>query len=282
MLDVERVVVVVVTNAPDETAQMLREVLTDRCGVLPIRVRPSAVAFGGPSTAPREVQCIPWTPRRFQKHPYFLTWAHKGILRRALEDPSLSHFVYLEDDIGFSNASLSYWLRFREPLASHGLLPGFVRYERNGGSLYVVDQTARQSRRRASVRLGSDSVVGSSEGELTFVGLDNPHQGMYVLDRVLAHEHFRDSPARSHVRSRVLHGPNYSWSSGCIRERAAIGPMFDNVPFGFAARTVVPVKNWDDGEPLLDSSCLIEHVSGNYSAAPDSPFGSIRVEDLFL
>jgi peptide chain release factor 1 len=89
------------------------------------------------------------------------------------------------------------------PLARHGLLPGFVRYEQTDGARYVVDQRRRQSVDRPDRRclaLSGAELGGEPEGGLLFVGLENPHQAMYLLDRDQLSWHLSRSPARSRVR----------------------------------------------------------------------------------
>ena len=83
---------------------------------------------------------IGWRPGLIRRHGFYLTWAHKRLFRYALRDQGFSHFIYLEDDLRFTRESLTYWCRFREPLALHGLLPGFVRYDELDDTRYVVNQ----------------------------------------------------------------------------------------------------------------------------------------------
>ena len=109
---------------------------------------------------------------------------------------------------------------------------------------------------------------GSGRPALRFVSLDNPYQGMYIVDRALAIEHLSNSPARSPVLSRAIR-----WS---IRERVAMGPIFDDVPPGFGSRNVVPLQCFGPGEYRLDPSCLIEHLTGNYSRSHRRPPAGVR------
>jgi hypothetical protein len=283
-LDVDQVVVAVVTNAAVQTAQALVSHFEEGSSEVPVSVVPAIAGFGpGPFALDREVFSVGWTPGGLRNHGFYLTWAHKALFRRTLLNPGFTHFIYLEDDIRFTDDSLRYWLRFREPLAAHGLLPGYVRYESLDGSLYVVDQWQRQNLQRPCVELNPQGPHAPGNGRLVFVGLDNPYQGMYLLDRVLAKDHFRYSPARTHLRSRsTLTVENYSKTYNYVRERAALGPIFDNVPPSFAARNVVPVQDTGPGKRRVDPSCLIEHLAGNYSVSQDPRFGKIRVDELFL
>jgi hypothetical protein len=283
-LDVDRVVVAVMTNEPRQTARDLSSRLATNSSDVPVGVLANVASFNGSHADDHQIVVIGWRPGLIRRSGFYLTWAHKCLFHQALRDPGFSHFIYLEDDIRFTRESLSYWCRHREPLALHGLLPGFVRYETLDDARYVVDQQKRQRVDRAGrprVTLSRSDTGRGSGPDLRFVNLNNPYQGMYVIDRELAIDHLRSSPARSPLLSGAIRWPNNMHEHGLlIRERAAMGPIFDDVPPGFIARNVVPVQAPRPGEYRLDPSCLIEHLTGNYSRS-DTSFGKIRVEDMF-
>jgi hypothetical protein len=275
-LSVERVVVAVITNEPVSLADDLLANTEAFVPGVPIDTISTPADFSKVLNSSRRIVCVRWRPGLFFRHGYYLTWAHKHVFKHAIRDPAFSHFIYLEDDIQFTDASFRYWCRFRGPLASHGLLPGFVRFERQGESSVVVDQTNRLS---LSSWPGVAVDVANSEARppsrLLFVNLPRPYQGMYVLDRAMAVQHFLRSQARTPLRSKW-------WSHWGIRERAAIGPIFDDPPPGFPSRNVVPVRTEGESLAQLDESCLVEHLSGTYSRSPDSHFGKIEIKRLFL
>jgi hypothetical protein len=273
-LSVERVEIAISTNAPAAVA----EDLAANAAAFPAETEVEIASID--ATRPRSrgpgrrLIVYGWSPTLLRR-PYYLTWAHKQLIRSALADPELSHFIYLEDDIKFTDSSLDYWCSFRAPLARHGLIPGFVRFEALDGSCFVVDQLERMSATALRTVSVASPGAGAEAGQTTrFVNLTNPYQGMYVLDRPLAVEHFRRSPTRDSARSRAF-------SNWAIRERAAIGPIFDDVPGGFTSRNVVPLLHDPGDEWRLDPRCLIEHLTGNYTRTGGGHFGSIRLEDLF-
>src|SRR5271165_2871921 len=238
-LDADRVLVAVLTNEPRQAARHLSAHFAGTSNPTAVSTLANDRSLRGAGTDGNRVVTIGWRPTLRWRHGFYLTWAHKALFGQALSDPGFSHFVYLEDDLRFTRESLAYWCRFREPLALFGLLPGFVRYEVFNGDRYVVDQARRQNLYRPSVVLSASESGRTSGPDLRFVNLDNPYQGMYVLDRGLAIDHLRNSPARSPLRSRT-ESPVPPWEQ-LVRERAAMGPIFDNVPSGFISRNVVPV-----------------------------------------
>ncbi len=282
-LDVDRVTVAVLTNAPETTAGDLRSRFATGPQEVSVTTVAGVASFDRQPAGGHRILVVGWRPGPLRRSGFYLTWAHKELFRRALQDPGLSHLIYLEDDMRFTEESLAYWCRFREPLARHGLLPGFIRYESFKDARYVVDQKAPQRVDQAGrPRLVLSAPGSGPDPDLLFVSLDNPYQGMYVLDRELAMEHLSSSPARSPLLSRAIRWPNgVQWREAMVRERAAIGPIFDDVPAGFGSRNVVPVQMLGAGRYSPDPACLIEHLTGNYVRS-GTAFGTIRVEDMFL
>jgi len=274
-LDVDQVVVAVLSNDSQQVAEDLAFDLEARFDQpTAVRILANADVLKPPFDERRQVFSIGWKPgvftRTASRNPgFYLTWAHKAVLRRLFRDPGLSLAIYLEDDIKFTSEALDYWCRYRKPLAEIGLLPGFVRYEERDGVRYVVDQVRRQVIRQEVRLRGMD-------GEPTFTELDNPYQGMYVLDRPLADRHLRYSPYRGPLRSTLASGVYW-----LVRERAAWGPMHDDLPAGFLSRYVVPVQETGRASHRLDPMCLLEHMGRTYVDQADSRFGNFRLEDLF-
>ncbi|HTW41648.1 MAG TPA: hypothetical protein VMD79_05000 [Solirubrobacteraceae bacterium] len=285
-LDVDRVVVAVLTNQASHTARELSSRLPAGSGEPPVSVHPHMGSFELQRAGARQIAVIGWRPGLMRRHGFYLTWAHKPLFRRVLGDPGFSHLIYLEDDIRFTRESLAYWCRFREPLARHGLLPGFVRYESLGDARYLPDHRRRQQVDRADRQclvLREPLSGDASTLDLRFVSLENPYQAMYVLDRGLASDHLWRSPARSPLLSRTIRWPNndIQWRAALIRERAALGPILDEVPPGFGSRNVVPAQMPRPGQYRLDPACLIEHLAAN--KVPSFPTSQrILVEDMFL
>ena len=264
-LAARQVVVVVLTNAPEATADDLGTRLQNRdC---PVRVAPAAAISGAPGRA-REVLVVGWRPGIRHRHGFYLTWAHVPLLRAAARGGHFSHLMYLEDDMRFTDDHLRHWVRHRAPLAELGLLPGFARFEWRNGERYLVDslRPLEPSERRRVAQVGG--------APTHFVNLEYPYQALYILDRELCESHFRFSRGRTPLRSTVT-----DWE---VRERAASGPIFDDVPNGFVSRNVVPVRV-DGGRQVLDPSCLIEHMVPTYSSAEpvSGEWGWLRVDELF-
>jgi hypothetical protein len=192
-------------------------------------------------------------------HPYLLAWSHYAILRDLVASGDFTHFLYTEDDILLSRSNIAYWLRAREALREHGLLPSFYRVEMDSNGRWVSTENC--------------DPVGFSqqawlymEGVGLFMTMPNPHQGMYFLDQPLMHE--------------LINSPELSPDSsiGGIREKAALGLTFIARPKGFSSRTVVPI---DLHGKTVAQEAWVHHLPNSYSRNPASDHGKILMDALF-
>lgn len=184
-------------------------------------------------------------------HPYLLTWTHREIFQRVLTSNEVTHFMYSEDDLLFSRSNVMYWLRYRKPLQKHGFIPSFFRVERHKYMGWVSTDCS------SPIELDSLPRLMLEDGTL-FIGMENPYQGMYFLDRPLMEE-FAASPAMS---------PDFgSWN---IREKAAQGLTFVNIPKGYTSRNLVP---FDPNTKTISQESWIHHLPNNYA---NNPYSFIR------
>lgn len=192
-------------------------------------------------------------------HPFFLPWYHFNIFREDLAKSDSTHFLYLEDDLLFGTQQWNYWLESYQLLRPHGLLPGFVRVERNNADqkLYCTDSVSQ-------VWL-EDLQCIKSDYNRWFVETPSPYQAMYLLDRDLLNEHL--SGPSSH--------PDYSHLH--TREAAAQGLAFHNKPPGFTSRCML---GYFPQQARLDPCCMVEHMSANYANDPASKHGKIYFDTL--
>ncbi len=168
--------------------------------------------------------------------------------------------MYIEDDIMINKNNIEYWLKGREELRHTGFIPSFLRYEKkDGGTIYSTDVTK-------PVHLSHMPKISLPNG-YSYVNFREPYQGMYLLDRELMAEHLR--------------GPSSSPDFGPwhIREKAAQGLTFTNIPTGFYSRNLV---GFDHKKFSVDPGCLIHHLPDNYANNPQSPFAKIPCRMLVL
>lgn len=193
---------------------------------------------------------------RWLGHPYLLTWVHREVFREVVKDPGISHFLYTEDDLRITAGNVAYWLHYRPILREHGLIPSFFRVEKHPRIGWCSTDC------KVPVCISSQPVV-PIDRDRHFICLPNPYQGTYFLDRELMDE-FAASPAMS---------PDFGrWK---IRESAAAGLTFVNVPAGFTSRNVVPFY---PARKLVCEDSWIRHLPGNYANNPELKFGKLPVE----
>lgn len=194
-------------------------------------------------------------------HPYLLTWSHLDWFRNKFNtDNTITHFLYLEDDIAISKENIEYWLEGRSLLAHTNFYPSFLRYEYKADSL-----TKRYSSDVTKVNCFFFLPKTSISENYTFVNVSEPYQGLYFLDRILAEEHF--------------FGPssNPDFGDWFIREKAAQALTFKSVPKGFTSRNLIGVRT---DLKQMDPRCLVHHMPNNYADNVLSTFGKINIEDV--
>lgn len=85
------------------------------------------------------------------------------------------------------------------------------------------------------------------------------------MDRVLIEEHSFG----------LSSNPDFGiWN---IREKAAQGLTFANVPEGYFSRNLV---GYDNSIKQIDSNALIHHTPNNYASNPDTKLGDLAVSEL--
>lgn len=179
------------------------------------------------------------------RNPRLLTWEHKKFIEPWMQDasPGEDFFMYIEDDIRITNENLVYFIRTSRTLKSHGLIPGFLRYEVKEGETRLVDITQPEYwQRERSVQV---------DGQLYHACI-NPYWAGFILDR--------DS-AREYVASKSFNLESSEFVNWNVQERAAMGLTFESVRPDLRSRLVVPIRN---GAP--DPDCLVWHCSNSYSA----------------
>ena len=198
-------------------------------------------------------------------HPFDLTWSHKEIIANEFvkNNNSYTHFIYLEDDIGFNFMNFCYFVEFREILRDEGLLPSFLRIEYSD---IIKDFVNTDNMKPVNV-LNQPHI---SFNDFFLVNLPNPYMACFVLDTELAAEYVL---TRSFDIDKSLF---HHWD---VRERAAMGLCFENIPVFFQSRYVVPVSKQTGIAP---NYAWISHLPNNYANNPAVPFGKIRMNSLFV
>jgi len=193
-------------------------------------------------------------------HPYFLPWGHLPVFKQYFSsDLSISHFMYLEDDIKVTSNNITYWLRGRNELYEFGFYPSFVRFEKNhiNGLQYATDITIPlKLKKLPNIEISLD---------YRYLSSPQPYQGMYLMDREMLGEYFQ-SPASS---------PDFGgWN---IREKATQGLTFIGVPEPFHSRNLIGYRVLKN---MIDQDALIHHLPDNYANNAQSAFGKILIDKL--
>jgi len=200
-----------------------------------------------------------------EKSPWLLTWEHREILRQNLNSADEnSLFLYIENDVKFTQENLDYWVRCKNELSKNGLIPSFTLIEKSSDTSEEVSVSqlgGKQSRYKDMPKL--------EVADQVYVQLDNPYCACYLLDTKLANE-FVNSKAFDEKASREL-----TWWD--IGARAAMGLGFINPPTGFKSRHVVPVEKAGSYYKIKKEAKL-HHLPNIYSQV----VGCLAVDRIIL
>lgn len=199
-----------------------------------------------------------------------LPWAHKKRVRETFEvdNCAYTHLLYLEEDIRFGPKNLAYFLDYNAALRQIGLIPGFLRVEfSERKSDICVSDTPHQN--------GFAARAVTQIGDLSFVCLDEPYTGMYMLDADQAREYIQSKSFLFEESEKII-----AWGEP---ERAAIGLTFENPPAPHRWRLVIPVIGVSHTPHVC---CWLHHLPNNYANnyKPDGNFrmGKTRIDEMFV
>ena len=210
----------------------------------------------------------PWDYNNLES-PWLLTWEHKKIM---LEDLKVANenslFIYLENDIKFTQKNLEYWLESRKDLKDTKLVPSFVRveYSQTNDHFVALDYIGRSASKISEI-----STYKSNK--FLYAQLANPYCAIFVLDIDLAIE-YSNSKAFGEKSSREIS----SWDIGA---RAAMGIQFVDVPNNFSSRFVVPINKAGKYYQILPSS-IIHHLPNLYSSVESIEKSLLPIDKIIL
>ena len=193
----------------------------------------------------------PWNYKN-KKSPWLLTWEHKNLILQDINHAKNdSLFLYLENDIKFTQNNLEYWLKHKTKLSDTKLIPSFslIEYSKNRNEWVSVSEFRHTPLKFSDLK--SIDINGT-----IYLNLNNPYCASYLMDLNMVKEYSK-SNAFNEIESRTLSG----WDIGA---RSAMGLTFVNIPENFNSRCVVPVRLQNDYFQL-DENALLQHLPNLYS-----------------
>lgn len=197
-----------------------------------------------------------------------LPWYSINIMKNKYKNKTNTHFMFLEDDILVSNLNIFYWIYFRVILKKYKLVPGFLRYEKNGKKYFSVDNPQKMS-------LKKNPHIFSYNRKNGFINSKFPYNAMYFMDRELMKQYLKSNAIKFDF---AFHNKAMN-SIYPIKEQLNVAYAYDNVPKGFYNKLVLPFKN----NKILDI-CFIKHSELKYSKINDLNklgYGTIELKKLF-
>jgi hypothetical protein len=176
---------------------------------------------------------------------------------------SCTRISSISKNIVFSYVNFCYFVSHRQKLASTGLLPSFLRVEYS-------------AIRQGYVSIDNPHIVNVANlpfhdiGDSIVISVPQPYCACFALDIPLAVEYVNSKSFNMEASKQLCH-----WG---IRERAAMGLCFEQIPKPFRHRYVVPIVK-DTGMP--PSWTWVWHMPNTYADNPAETFGKIRMDELF-
>jgi hypothetical protein len=210
----------------------------------------------------------PWVYNDLES-PWLLTWEHKKIMLTEIKKGDKnSLFLYIENDMKFTQENLNYWLEHRKNLKESKLIPSFVRVEHSSkqNSWLAIDHFGGKPSKN------NELPKFESKGK-TFVQLANPYCACYLMDLELAEE-YANSRAFTEKESREL-----TWWD--IGARAAMGVQFVDVPKNFTSRHVVPIDKAGD-YCKISNSAVLHHLPNLYCQVEAIEKNFLSIDKIIL
>jgi hypothetical protein len=170
----------------------------------------------------------PWIEKD-SKSPWMLTWRHRSTLKELVEKSKGNNlYLYIENDMLFTQKNLDYWLDSLPLLQKSGFIPSFLRveYSASRNSWFPMDNLV-------SERIPIEGYLADSKNKY-FAQLPNTYAGCYLLNDKQAEE-FINSDSFDLEKSKA----RTWWDIGA---RATIGLQFEKVPEGAKSRYLLPVE----------------------------------------
>lgn len=175
------------------------------------------------------------------EHPYYLSWKYRPIMLE--QRGKYDVYIYLEDDILFTNENLNYWKTYHDLCTKNDWYLGFLRKEQLGDSWVCTDIINPFSKK---INIENKSFI---------INDINPYTGFWIAD---SNEFNSFSQKECFDLKQKAFGYDY-------RENAAIGH----------------IPTFKGSIVLNEPGCFVHHLPNNYATDKNSQFGKIKCDDAF-
>jgi hypothetical protein len=199
--------------------------------------------------------------------PNLLPWYCFNEIRKQQSDKTISHFLYLEDDILINEKNINYWIYLRNHIKKYKLIPGFLRYEKKNDLLFSADHQEK-------VILKNTPKFYISQKRSGLLNTKLPYHAACLMDRELLNEYVKNNSIS------IDYGFHHKILRNIypVKELANIIIGYVNVPTGFHNRFLLPFININE----IPSYCLVEHLDARFLRLKKSKFSRIQVKHLLI
>lgn len=175
------------------------------------------------------------------ENPYYLTWKHRPLILS--QKNMYDVYMYLEDDILFTDINFEYWKKYHSICNNNGWYLGFLRKELNQNGEWVSTDVIKHLNDKINLN------------NITFTNNNNNvYSGFWIADK----NEFSEFSQKScfDLKTKPF-GYDY-------REAAAIG--------------LIPT--FKGSLVLNEPGCFVHHLPNNYAINKNSLFGKIRCNEV--
>ena len=170
--------------------------------------------------------------------PFYLTWVNRKYVLETVDQYDVQ--VYLEDDLGFTNATLDYWQKYSPVCIRNGYNLGFLLTEEDGES----------NRRFCAGLWESPERMIEIEGKKFLLNDVNPYCAFWIYNK---------DELKEFTKSREW---EFRFRGYGVRERSAVG--WHGLGMKRYRGTVIPLLQNGDGGLSVDPNSAVPHYPNNY------------------
>lgn len=181
---------------------------------------------------------------KMKEHPFFLTWKHRVLMRKQIQENIYDTYMYVEDDILVPNDSIKYWKKYAKNLNQEKINLGFLRIEKNTEGNYCWTDSSKKDLGEIKIESGMLNLGKLSYCAFWIHSKEITKKMLYTINK---------SKTVSHAREKAALGANLAGYNQVGKDGSE--EIFN--------KTYIPLE-----EDKLPEGCKVYHLPNNYANHP--------------
>jgi hypothetical protein len=182
-------------------------------------------------------------PLALKQHidPYYLAWKNRACVERLIDQYDAQ--IYLEDDIGFTNKTFEYWMKYKDVCIRNDFNLGFLRFEvdEDNNKLFCTDLSKVPQK------------IINIEKQLFLLNDINVYCGFWIYDK---------KELKEFTKTEEWSFKFKKYKKYKVREKSAIG--WHGVNMKRYQGTVIPLQLLQNNTYVIHNDCKVHHFPNNY------------------